>query len=166
MVECVVTSTERSGASDPMTPPGRSFEDFVLGVEPRLRRALTAAYGPDRGRDATAAALAWAWEHRDRLPQLASPVAYLYRVGQSRARRRRFGVPRRRLEWHEPWVEPKLASALTELSEHQRITVVLVHGYEWTLGEVADLLGVTVPTVQKHLERALSRLRSRLEVSE
>lgn len=149
-----------------MTVANLAFEEFVRSVEPPLRRALTAAFGPDRGRDATAAALAWAWEHRDRLADLDSPVAYLYRVGQSRARRRKFGLLSRRSQWHEPWIEPELAGALAELTERQRIAVVLVHGYEWTFAEVADLLGVSVPTVQKHLERALKRLRFRLEVSE
>jgi DNA-directed RNA polymerase specialized sigma24 family protein len=41
--------------------------------------------------------------------------------------------------------------------------VVLVHGYE-TLAEVAGLLGVSVSTVQTHLERGLARLRADLEV--
>jgi len=39
------------------------FELFALDVEPRLRRALVAAYGSDRGREAAAEALAYAWEH-------------------------------------------------------------------------------------------------------
>lgn len=165
MVELGVMSTEPAEDRDPGTAWHESFEQFVFSVEPRLRRALTAAYGPDRGREATAAALAWAWEHRDRLPALESPVAYLYRVGQSQARRRKLRVPWLRAEWHEPWVEPELAGALADLTENQRVAVVLVHGYQWTLAEVADLLGVKVPTVQKHQERGLSRLRSRLEVS-
>jgi hypothetical protein len=39
------------------------FEAFVHDVEPRLRRALVAAYGFERGREATADALSWSWEH-------------------------------------------------------------------------------------------------------
>ena len=40
-----------------------AFETFFAETEPRLRRALVAAYGPERGRDAAAEALAYAWEH-------------------------------------------------------------------------------------------------------
>ena len=42
--------------------------------------------------------------------------------------------------------------------------MVLVHGYEWTLREVAELTGVTISTVQTHVERALAKLRAALEV--
>ena len=38
------------------------FESFVLAVEPRLRAALVARFGADVGREATAEALAFAWE--------------------------------------------------------------------------------------------------------
>ena len=69
-----------SGASD-------DFESFHGAVEPRLRQALTSRYGAELGREATADALAWAWEHWGRVGELSNPAAYLYRVGQSRTRR-------------------------------------------------------------------------------
>ncbi len=143
---------------------GERFQEFFEATEPALRRALVAAYGPDAGREAAAEALAWAWEHRDRLATLDHPLRYLYRVGQSRARRRRVRIPFVRAEWREPWVEPQLATAVRGLSERQRVAVVLVHAYGWTLAEVAGLLGVGVSTVQTHLERGLDRLREQLEV--
>jgi hypothetical protein len=40
-----------------------SFATFFSYVEPRLRRALVARYGHERGREATAEALTWAWQH-------------------------------------------------------------------------------------------------------
>jgi DNA-directed RNA polymerase specialized sigma24 family protein len=43
--------------------------------------------------------------------------------------------------------------------------VVLVHGFGWTLREVAELRGVKVTSVQTHLERGLRRLRAALEVT-
>jgi DNA-directed RNA polymerase specialized sigma24 family protein len=67
--------------------------------------------------------------------------------------------------WSEPWIEPELAAGLARLSQRPRIAVVLVHGYSWTLGEVAALLGVKVTTVQNHLERGLARLRSHLKAT-
>jgi DNA-directed RNA polymerase specialized sigma24 family protein len=142
-----------------------TFEDWYQDVEPRLRRALVAAYGPERGREAAAGALAWAWEHQERLDDLERPVAYLYRVGQSQLRHRRIPWSRSPSTWTEPWVEPGLSGALRSLTLRQRVAVVLVHGYAWTLPEVADLLGVKPTTVQSHLDRGLTKLRSRLEVT-
>lgn len=143
---------------------GAAFARWYAAVEPKLKVVLTAAYGPERGLEATAEALAWAWEHQDRLDGLSSPVAYLYRVGQSRTRVRRVGIVHRRSEWSEPWFEPALGRGLAALSSRQRVAVVLVHGYGWPLSEVADLLGIKVTTVQNHLDRGLVRLRSVLEV--
>jgi len=40
------------------------FDGLVRDVEPGLRHALVAVYGQEQGRDATAEALAYAWEHR------------------------------------------------------------------------------------------------------
>jgi DNA-directed RNA polymerase specialized sigma24 family protein len=76
------------------------FTAFFDATEPGLRRAFMAAYGFDTGREATAEALAWAWEHREELDTIEHPVTYLYRVGQSRIRRgylhdRRAGSARR-----------------------------------------------------------------------
>jgi DNA-directed RNA polymerase specialized sigma24 family protein len=148
-------------------PPPGDFEAFFAENEPRLRRALVAAYGNERGREATAEALAWACEHWSRMADVEHPVAYLFTVGRSRTRprRRRWLVGRPEPGADRP-VEPGLAAALAALSEQQRVVVVLVHGYGWTHQEVADLLGVTRSTVQQHLERGLARLRAELEVTD
>jgi DNA-directed RNA polymerase specialized sigma24 family protein len=66
-----------------------AFEAFVIEVEPPLRAALVAVFGSEEGRDATAEALAWAWEHWPRLMSIEHPVSFLFRVAQSRSRRRR-----------------------------------------------------------------------------
>jgi DNA-directed RNA polymerase specialized sigma24 family protein len=140
------------------------FTAFVAEVEPRLRRALVAAYGADRGREAVAEALAWGWEHWSEVAAMANPAGYLYRVGQSRTRPRkelpRFVAP----AGAEPWVEPSLLPALSELTDRQRVAVVLVHGFGWTHREVAELTGVAVTSVQNHVERGLEKLRAALEV--
>jgi DNA-directed RNA polymerase specialized sigma24 family protein len=145
----------------------RSFSDFLRRHEPGLRRALVARYGPEIGREAAADALTYGWEHWDRLGRMANPAGYLYRVGQSKSRRFR----RRRIAFPAPedhglpWVEPALAPALAALPARQRQTVVLVHGFAYTHAEVADLLGLSRSSVQKHVERGLTALRARLEVS-
>lgn len=143
------------------------FETFVRDAERRLSYAFAAAYGPDLGAEATAEAIAYAWEHWKRLRQMENPIGYLYRVGQTRVRRFRFrrppiaplpdgGV--------DKWVEPRLLTAIEALSRNQRVAVVLVGAYGWTQREVADLLSVRRTTVQKHLERGMAKLRKTMEV--
>ena len=67
-----------------MKPPSEEqFELFLRQIEPRLRRAHFAALGVERGREATAEALAWAWEHWHRVNRLKNPGGYLFRVGQT-----------------------------------------------------------------------------------
>jgi len=144
------------------------FERFVEEAGPRLGRALAALYGFEDGRDATAEALAYAWENWPRLQHIANLPGYLFRVGQTRGRRRRQPV----MELFDMGVssdysfEPGLPKALAALTQRQRLAVVLVHGYGYTLREVAELTGTKPTTVQNHLSRGLARLRSSLGVDD
>ncbi len=145
------------------------FTRFVQDTEPRLRLALCSAFGRQVGLDATADALGYGWEHWDRIREMDNPQGYLWAVGRNRARRTSsrpslgFGsVAIDRM----PWIEPGLPAALESLSEKQRVVVMLTDGYEWTHAEVAETLGVSVGTVQRHKERALDRLRKALGVEE
>jgi DNA-directed RNA polymerase specialized sigma24 family protein len=142
-----------------------AFTDFVTEVEPRLRRAFTLLRGPDGGSEATAEALAWAWEHWSEVQAMANPAGYLYRVGSSRTRRR---APRLPLAApvEAAGFEPGLVPALGRLSERQRAAVVLVHGCGWTHQEVADALKVSRSSVGTHVERAMARLRKELGVDD
>ncbi len=142
-----------------------TYSDFIRAVESRLGDALVAALGPEVGREATQEALIYAWEHWDRVSAMDYPASYLYRVGRSKAKRywRKQGLYPESSVDSLPMVEPGLAPALAMLSDKQRVTVLLVHGFEWTHAEVAEFLGVAAGTVQKHLERGMARLRSNLE---
>jgi DNA-directed RNA polymerase specialized sigma24 family protein len=142
------------------------FRAFVLATEPRLHRALVAALGWDRGREATAAALAYAWEHWLKVRSMANPAGYLYRVGQSSTRRRKVPVLFERPEDTDWQYEPALMRLLADLPERQRIAVVLVHGFHWTPREVSELTGLAPSTVHTHLERGLTKLRAALEVAD
>ncbi|MBK5223684.1 MAG: hypothetical protein JJE52_12610 [Acidimicrobiia bacterium] len=51
-----------------------AFAVFVADVEPRLRRAYIGWCGVDGARDATVAALGWAWEHWADVTDLTNPV--------------------------------------------------------------------------------------------
>jgi RNA polymerase sigma factor (sigma-70 family) len=147
----------------PGSDPAAAFETFFRETEPKLRRALVAAYGPDLGRDAASEALAYAWEHWDRLSQMANLPGYLFRVGQTRGTRSKHQpVLHERSSWPEYQFEPGLPAALAQLSERQRLAVVLVHGYGYTLQEVAELTGLHKGSVQTHAARGLARLRAAL----
>lgn len=120
------------------------------------------------GREATAEAFAYAWEHWDRLAVMQNPAGYTYRVGQrvgERLTRRRDPVVFTPPASEQPIVEPKLAPALSRLSARQRTAVVLVHGLGWTHRETAEFLGLSTSSVQKHLERGVERLRRALGVT-
>jgi len=151
-------------------PTRAEFTAFVHEVEPRLLEALTATYGPIDGREATVDALSWAWEHWERLADVGNKPGYLYRVGQTATRR--FAVrslpltgPLRASVGRLPEVEPGLIPALARLSDQQRTVVLLVHAFDWSQTEVAELLDITPSTVREHLRRALEGLRQRLEAN-
>ena len=151
----------------PTEPEAETFDEFVERAERRLREALTATLGSEAGREATADALAYGWEHWSRVGRLENPAGYLYAVGRNNQRRRYRRRQRVLMEVdpeRTPWVEPELPAALAALPDQQRIVVVLLHCFEWTMSEVADLLDVSKSTVQSHAERGIARLRSRLGV--
>lgn len=140
------------------------FDELVTEVEPRLRRAFVGCRGVDGAAEATAEALAYAWEHRDRILTMANPAGYLYRVGQSRTRsRRRVGLPAP-ADLHLPDVEPALVPALLALPDQQRTAVWLVHACGWTYAEAADAMEISRSAVGTHVSRALDALRAALEV--
>ena len=147
----------------------KTFSAFVGEHEARLRHALTARFGSEVGKDAAADALAYGWEHWDRVQGMANPTGYLYKVGADRGRRM---AHRRRVLFppvpaqRAPWVEPRLSQVVAALPERQRTVVLLLHGYEWTQREVAEVLDISKASVQRHAERAMARLRQELGVDQ
>ena len=146
------------------------FEEFVVANERSLRQALTAACGITHGREAAADALAYAWEHWDRIGAMANPAGYLFVVGRDRHRRQFRG--RRTVPFldpgdahAEPWCEPALRAQIGRLSERERVVVLLANGFEWSLAEIAELLGISKSTVQTHAERGMAKLRAGLGVT-
>ncbi|MCP3938047.1 MAG: hypothetical protein GY708_22090 [Actinomycetia bacterium] len=143
------------------------FEEFVRSVERRLEHALVAAFGVDIGLDAAAEALSYGWQHWDRISAMENPAGYLYRVGHnhaSKAVRRPTRLPRPE-QSEMPWIEPALPDALDNLPEKQRVAVLLVHTFGYSLAEAADVLGVAKGTLQTHVARGLANLRKTLGVT-
>ena len=144
-----------------------TFTEFARRCEPGLRRGLTAAFGSEVGREAAADALVYGWQHWERVERMANPSGYLFRVGQNKARdiagRFRWSS-RAEVVFEEPWAEPGFGPAWSSLSDRQRTVIGLVHGFAWSLGEVAELLGVSKSSVQSHEQRGLKKLRRDLGV--
>ncbi len=150
-------------------PTRESFSKLIDDCGARLQHALVAALGPEFGPEATSEALAYGWEHWDRVGGMDNPIGYLYTVGrnwgrrQFRRKRPAFPAPEV-VPVEEPLVEPSLPAALAELSERQRVATVLIHGAGWTTAEVAELFGIDRGSVHKHAGRGLEKLRAAMEV--
>jgi RNA polymerase sigma factor (sigma-70 family) len=149
------------------------FGAFVSAHEARLRQAFTVLWGPAFGREVTVDVLSFAWEHWQRIESMENPVGYLFVVGRDRGRR---GLQRRdrpvaslgdasdRDSGTLVEFEPALAGLVEGLPIRERQVVMLVYGYQWSMREVGELLGVSKSTVQTHADRALTKLRSGLGV--
>lgn len=142
----------------------------LADIESRLAAAFIARFGVDLGKEITAEAMAWAWENQEKLQTLSNPAGYLYRVGQSKSRkflrwkREQVRFPAERGTTETNWTEPALPDALARLSEQERTAVVLVHCFQWTYREVAELLDVPLHTVRNRIHRGLAQLRTDLGV--
>src|SRR3954453_17722274 len=145
-----------------------TFDEFFEQSESRLRHALVASYGPAIGRESALDALSWGWEHWEQLQAMVNPVGYLYRVGQTSARRLLKSSPVVNVRSSaaaadEPEIAPELQPALARLSEQQRASVILVHGYAMSQRQAAAVLGISISTLREHLARGMDRLRRDLK---
>jgi DNA-directed RNA polymerase specialized sigma24 family protein len=140
-----------------------AFETFASGALPRLRRALIGQRGIDGASDAAAEALAYAWEHWDRVSRMDNPIGYLYRVAQSRTRARKQGLLPTPTELGIPDIEPQLVPALQRLGDRQRTAVWLIHACDWRPAEVGTALGISASAASTHAARGLAKLRADME---
>jgi RNA polymerase sigma factor (sigma-70 family) len=152
---------------DSVTRAVDDFDRFTAEAGERLRRVLVAQHGVEVGSDVTDEALAYAWEHWDRVRAMENPIGYLYRVAHSASRRharwnRRPLLPLETRRPEEPG-DPGLHVALARLKEPQRACIVLVHVYDWTYEQTAAALGISAAAVRNHLHRGLRQLRNELE---
>jgi len=146
-----------------------SYAEFLEEMEPRLRYALVARFGAERGLDALSETLLYGLRHWDRLRILRNPTGYLYRAGCRlawRIRPRLSPTYQPPSEGRLPWVESGLSAALSVLSPRQREVVVLVGAFEYTHAEAADVLRMSRSSVQTHYERGMERLRQALGVGD
>ena len=125
------------------------FEQVLGEPLTHLRGVLIARFGVDVGRDVHGEVSEYAWMNRDRLVAMQNPAGYLYRVGQSRARRYRrwrrvANLPADVAETQsEDTSDGRLAKALATMNRDERTVAVVVHSYGYSYEQAADLLGIT-----------------------
>lgn len=116
-------------------PTEDSYRTFIAEVGPRLRHAYIARYGPDVGSEVTADVFAYGWENWKRVTSKQNPAGWLYRVGLSLSRKY-FRRPTRLpavVNPRIPEVEPGLPRQMERLTEKQRIAVLMVHAWGYTV---------------------------------
>ena len=150
------------GARDEMT------EVFTTCGGQLWRSLLAASAGRrEMADDITAEAFSQYLQHRD---TVRDPLAYMFRVAyrllaKELAREKR-EVPRsedRDQAAHSASVlSPVLTEALLGISVEQRFAVVLHYFLDYTVAEVANVTGSSVPAVKVRLHRARKQLREAL----
>jgi DNA-directed RNA polymerase specialized sigma24 family protein len=158
------TVTGASGLEPDRRATAAAFETFVARHGPDLRVALTARFGAEVGAEVMADVVALAWERWASVCAMENPAGYLFRAGQSAARRyRRRPVQLGVVPSQEPpEFDPRLPRILEQLPDRQRVAVVLVCVYDWTAPAAAAVLGISESAVRTHVRRGLAALRREL----
>lgn len=147
-----------------------SFTAFWARERDPLHRAMTVAWGDEElAAEAVDEAMARALQRWDRVGGYDNPAAWVLRVARNWAtsRFRKWSRrPTRPLEsldrpvWDDlPDVD--LQAALYELSERDRVLLVMRFVLDWTVPQIATVLGAPEGTVKSRLHRALGRLERR-----
>ncbi len=118
--------------------------------------------------DAVAEAFARALHHEASIRDLrAWTWRVAFRVGAAELRRRSQALQEAEPLQPEASADlPQLVEALRQLSDHQRLAVVLHDYADRPTSEVASILGCSAATVHVHLSRGRRRLRASLEVGD
>lgn len=140
-------------------------EDLYRSEGERLWSAVR-AYAGDRGiaDDATAEAFAQLLRRGD---EVRDPAAWVwttaFRVAARQLQQRQATVPDPPDSPYDPAMsDQRVLSAIAQLSDRQRASVILHYYADRPVKEVADLLGSTTAAVSVHLFRARKNLRALL----
>ena len=142
------------------------FADFVSDTEPRTRRALVAARGPEQGRIATRDALVEAWRRWSKVQHLANPTGHLYRTGLRLSQSAQVSLLPAYVQVRpSPDADVALQRRLEALPVAERASVVLHYGHRWDIPEVADVIGLPAATVRRDADRGVHKLRAELQTT-
>jgi RNA polymerase sigma factor (sigma-70 family) len=149
-----------------------AFEAWYRALHPRLLASLILITGNgETARDATDEAFTRAFQHWNRVKNMASPEAWTFTVARNVARRRmrRARQERNLLSRHATGAAAVPAPAgeawalVAELPERQRTAVVLRHVADLTEPEIARVMKVTRGTVSTTLADAHRALKAKLD---
>jgi DNA-directed RNA polymerase specialized sigma24 family protein len=146
-----------------------AFPRLVERTEPRLREALTALYGAERGREATMEALNWAFEsvRRDGGPGGRYDDTITLRRLFAEAQARSFSL-RAAPAFDDPakpqtGIDRRLAGLLSVMPRQDRVAILLTEGAGWAIEDVAALFSTSEPRILHRGERWLGMLREAVE---
>ncbi len=153
-------------SASPRLVPQR-FEDFYRAEWDQVYRPLLATLGDHHlAKDATAEAMARAFQRWSKVRTYRNPSGWVYRVGLNWARSR-FRKQRREV-LGDPTAaaattsgglpNDNLEAALRGLPLDQRSVVVLRYYMDWSQEDVAAALRIPVGTVKSRIHRALRKL--------
>lgn len=135
---------------------------------PRLWRSLLGfTADPDIASDAVAEAFAQALRRGDAIRDPAKWIwrtAFRLAAGEMKERRRRGEMPEQTYEGPESVRD--IVDALKTLSPRQRAAIVLHDYIEYSVREVASIVGSTPAAIRVHLSTGRRRLRERLEITD
>jgi len=149
------------------------FEELVQAEHPRLYGALW-LITRDRGEaeDVTQEAFLRVWERWDRVRGMDDPAGYLYRTAlnvyrqrirrASVAIRRAVGLGARRDEFAEVETRDQVLRALGNLTQRQRVSLVLVDLLGYSSEEAGHLMGIKAATVRVLASQGREALRRNL----
>jgi RNA polymerase sigma-70 factor (ECF subfamily) len=157
-----------------------AFERLFRAWYPRLaEHAWRLLHERDLAEDAAQEVLLALWQGRDRLPDAGALPGYLHRavrnraLNQLRSRKREVadpdGLMAPRVEPDAPdrleaqALEQRLRSALEELPPRTREVFLLSRAQGLTYAAIAEVLGISVKTVETLMGRAIRSLREELK---
>ena len=154
-----------------------SFERVMDCQTERLVRSLTAMFmDRELAADAAQDAFVQLYLHWDKVTASGDPVAWLYRVAINRCRDHRRALARAarllqrlagnaRPEAAQPEWEPRTEfwSVLSGLPHGQRVAAALYYDADFSVAEIANVMGISEGTVSSHLHRARTALRRLIE---
>ena len=160
--------------------------DFHEAIASRADRWFAACLkitrNPDLAEDAVQDALLSAWHKRGQFQHGARLDTWIHRIAVNAAlqllRKQRPGVfepleqdvtdnsPSAEDAMRALELDAGLTSALTHLSDVERVCFVLKHLEQWRLKEIADELGINTGAVKQALFRGVRKLRERMPALE
>lgn len=164
------------------TPGVPTQADFHAAISNRSDRWFAACLKITRNRamaeDAVQDALLNAWNKRHQFDQSARLDTWIHRIAVNAAlqllrKQRPAAFDPLEAEIEDNTTTPEaiqsehefgktLSSAMTRLSEFERVCFVLKHLEQWRLREIADELGSDIGAVKQAIFRAVRKLRERL----